>query len=99
MSEPNYKNIQDVFLNAARKDKVIVNIFLTSGVRLQGKVVSFDNFSLMFRRDTHNVLVYKHAIATIIPQGVLDMHDGSRPQSGKTEAISEVADSDNDGDS
>ncbi|MDR1031646.1 MAG: RNA chaperone Hfq [Holosporales bacterium] len=93
MSEPSFKNVQDVFLNAARKDKVIVNVFLASGIRLQGKVVSFDNFSLMLRRDTHNVLVYKHAIATIIPQGVLNMRDESQPQPGKAAATSEIADS------
>jgi host factor-I protein len=96
MSEHNFNNVQDVFLNAARKDKAIVNMFLTNGVRLQGTVTSFDNFSLMLRRDTHNVLVYKHAIATIIPQGALNLHDGSQPQPGKAVTISEIANSNDD---
>ena len=61
------QNVQDVFLNAIRKQKVAVTIFLVNGVKLQGIVTWFDNFSVLLRRDAHSQLVYKHAISTIMP--------------------------------
>jgi host factor-I protein len=60
-------NLQDVFLNALRKNKVPVTVFLVNGVKLQGQVTWFDNFSLLLRRDAFTQLVYKHAISTIMP--------------------------------
>ena len=62
-------NIQDVFLNTVRKKHVAVTVFLSSGVKLQGNVTAFDNFSIMLRRGTQLQLVYKHAVATIVPSG------------------------------
>ena len=66
---PNEKNqnVQDVFLNHIRKNKVPVTIFLVNGVKLQGIVTWFDNFSVLLRRDAHSQLVYKHAISTVVP--------------------------------
>jgi host factor-I protein len=61
------QNVQDVFLNAIRKQKIPVTIFLVNGVKLQGIVTWFDNFSVLLRRDAHSQLVYKHAISTIMP--------------------------------
>jgi host factor-I protein len=66
MAEKN-QNVQDVFLNAIRKQKIAVTIFLVNGVKLQGIVTWFDNFSVLLRRDAHSQLVYKHAISTIMP--------------------------------
>jgi host factor-I protein len=60
-------NLQDVFLNHIRKQKVPVTVFLVNGVKLQGVVTWFDNFSLLLRRDAFTQLVYKHAISTIMP--------------------------------
>jgi host factor-I protein len=60
-------NLQDVFLNHIRKHKVPVTVFLVNGVKLQGVVTWFDNFSLLLRRDAFTQLVYKHAISTIMP--------------------------------
>lgn len=60
-------NLQDTFLNTVRKDKSQVTLFLVNGVKLQGVVTWFDNFSLLLRRDAHAQLVYKHAISTIMP--------------------------------
>lgn len=74
MSEKN-QNVQDVFLNKIRKDKVTVTVFLVNGVKLQGVVTWFDNFSLLLRRDASVQLVYKHAISTIMPSGPLSLHD------------------------
>jgi host factor-I protein len=61
------KNVQDVFLNYIRKQKAPVTVFLVNGVKLQGIVTWFDNFSVLLRRDGHTQLVYKHAISTIMP--------------------------------
>ena len=74
MSEKS-QNVQDVFLNALRKQKVPVTIFLVNGVKLQGVVTWFDNFSMLLRRDASPQLVYKHAISTIMPGGPIKLHD------------------------
>ena len=71
-------NLQDHFLNAARRSKAPVTIFLVKGVKLQGVVTWFDQFSLLLRRDGNSQLVYKHSISTIMPQRSLD---GVRPPS------------------
>lgn len=77
MAEKSEKNpnIQDVFLNKIRKDKHTVTVFLVNGVKLQGVVTWFDNFSLLLRRETHVQLVYKHAISTIMPTGPLTLYE------------------------
>jgi host factor-I protein len=69
------QNVQDVFLNKIRKEKMSVTVFLVNGVKLQGIVTWFDNFSLLLRRDSQVQLVYKHAISTIMPGGPLNLHD------------------------
>ena len=62
------QNLQDAFLNHVRKQKVPVTIFLVNGVKLQGVITWFDQFSLLLRRDGAQQLVYKHSISTIMPQ-------------------------------
>ena len=64
---PKSGNLQDAFLNALRKDKAPVTMFLVKGVKLQGIITWFDNFSILLRRDGQSQLVYKHAISTIMP--------------------------------
>jgi host factor-I protein len=61
------ENLQDVFLNQARKQKTSVTIFLVNGVKLQGIITWFDNFCVLLRREGQIQLVYKHAISTIMP--------------------------------
>lgn len=61
------QNLQDAFLNFLRKNKIPVTMFLVKGVKLQGIVTWFDNFSILLRRDGQSQLVYKHAISTIMP--------------------------------
>ncbi len=61
------ENLQETFLNQIRKDKLSVTIFLINGVKLQGIITWFDNFSILLKRDTHIQLVYKHSISTIMP--------------------------------
>lgn len=65
-------NLQDAFLNLLRKDKTPVTMFLVKGVKLQGIVTWFDNFSILLRRDGQSQLVYKHAISTIMPGQPVD---------------------------
>ena len=60
-------NLQDVFLNNARKEKCDITVYLINGVPLKGKVLSFDNFTLMLEIDKKQNMIYKHAISTIVP--------------------------------
>lgn len=61
------QNLQDAFLNQVRKQKIPLTIFLVNGVKLNGIVSWFDNFSLLLKRDGIGQLVYKSAISTIMP--------------------------------
>ena len=65
-------NLQDAFLNHLRREKTPVTMFLVKGVKLQGIVTWFDNFSILLRRDGQAQLVYKHAISTIMPGQPID---------------------------
>jgi host factor-I protein len=65
-------NLQDVFLNSVRKSKTPVTMFLVKGVKLQGIITWFDNFSVLLRRDGQTQLIYKHAISTIMPSQAVD---------------------------
>jgi host factor-I protein len=69
-------NLQDVFLNTVRKTKTPVTMFLINGVKLQGVITWFDNFSVLLRRDGHSQLVYKHAISTVMPAMPLQLFEG-----------------------
>ncbi len=75
MSSEKTQNVQDVFLNYIRKQKSSVTVFLVNGVKLQGIVTWFDNFSILLRRDGHSQLVYKHAISTIMPSTPVQLFD------------------------
>ena len=66
------QNLQDQFLNHLRKNKTPVTMFLVKGVKLQGIVTWFDNFSILLRRDGQSQLVYKHAVSTIMPSVPID---------------------------
>src|SRR6476469_8495652 len=65
-------SLQDLFLNSLRRNKIPVTMFLVKGVKLQGIVTWFDNFSILLRRDGQSQLVYKHAISTIMPSQPVD---------------------------
>jgi host factor-I protein len=66
-------NLQDLFLNSLRKAKTPVTMFLVKGVKLQGIITWFDNFSVLLRRDGQSQLIYKHAISTVMPSNPLDL--------------------------
>lgn len=77
-------NLQDVFLNHLRREKMPVTMFLVKGVKLQGIVTWFDNFSILLRRDGQSQLVYKHAISTIMPGQPVDAEQfGGGPDGGR----------------
>ncbi|NBB51773.1 RNA chaperone Hfq [Rhizobium sp. CRIBSB] len=75
MSQDKRQNLQDTFLNAVRKTKTPLTIFLVNGVKLQGIVTWFDNFCVLLRRDGQSQLVYKHAISTIMPSGPVQLYE------------------------
>jgi host factor-I protein len=76
------QNLQDLFLNQLRKGKTPVTMFLVKGVKLQGIVTWFDNFSILLRRDGQSQLVYKHAISTIMPSQPLPVAQFVGPEEG-----------------
>lgn len=78
-----FQNVQDIFLNKIRKEKMSVTVFLINGVKLQGVVTWFDNFSMLLRRESHIQLVYKHAISTIMPGGPLNLNDDEDGEAAK----------------
>lgn len=65
-------NLQDTFLNQLRKEKVPVLMYLTNGVRLKGVIKGFDNFVILLKESTQQ-LIYKHAISTIQPEREIDL--------------------------
>ncbi|MEL6921305.1 MAG: RNA chaperone Hfq [Pseudomonadota bacterium] len=73
------QNLQDQFLNAVRKQKIPLTVFLVNGVKLTGVVTSFDSFCVLLRRDGSAQLVYKHAISTIMPSQPVQMFDAENP--------------------
>ena len=90
-------NLQDLFLNTIRKAKTPVTMFLVKGVKLQGIITWFDNFSVLLRRDGQVQLIYKHAISTIMPSNPLDLmpvaaafaDDGGNP-GAKPKALQDI---------
>ena len=86
------QNLQDQFLNLLRKNKTPVTMFLVKGVKLQGIVTWFDNFSILLRRDGQSQLVYKHAISTIMPSTPVDVRQFANGSDGakKTRVLQDV---------
>ena len=86
------QNLQDQFLNLLRKNKTPVTMFLVKGVKLQGIVTWFDNFSILLRRDGQSQLVYKHAISTIMPSTPIDARQFSNgaENAKKTRVLQDV---------
>ncbi len=60
------QSLQDPFLNALRRDRIPVSVFLVNGIKLQGTIESFDQFVVLLR-NTVSQMVYKHAISTVVP--------------------------------
>src|SRR6202008_4853880 len=62
------QNIQDCFLNNARRDKIVLTIYLMSGVKLSGRIKSFDKYSLVLETNNQEQLIFKHAVSTVVTQ-------------------------------
>lgn len=75
------QSLQDPFLNALRREKVPVSIYLVSGIKLQGHIESFDNFVILLKNSVSQ-MIYKHAISTIVPARNVDYGDGAFGEDG-----------------
>jgi host factor-I protein len=64
--EKQAQNIQEAFLNNARKDKTFLTIYLMSGVKLSGRIKSFDKYSVVLESNNQEQLIFKHAISTVV---------------------------------
>lgn len=83
MSSDKKQNLQDTFLNAVRKNKTSLTIFLVNGVKLQGTVTWFDNFCVLLRGDSRPPqLVYKHAISTVMPNEHVQLFEADEGTEG-----------------
>lgn len=78
------QNLQDVFLNTARRQHISVTLFLVNGVKLQGLITWFDNYSILLKRDGHIQLIYKHAVSTIMPATAIDLKEQLPDDTEKT---------------
>ncbi len=67
-------NLQDIFLNQMRKQHEPVTVFLVNGIKLQGIITWFDNYSMLLKRDGQIQLIYKHAVSTIMPVNTVDFN-------------------------
>ncbi|MEJ2593070.1 MAG: RNA chaperone Hfq [Candidatus Thiodiazotropha sp.] len=76
------QSLQDPFLNALRKERVPVSIFLVNGIKLQGQIESFDQFVVLLKNSVSQ-MVYKHAISTVVPaRNVRIQHANGQPEDG-----------------
>ena len=66
-------NLQDVFLNKARRENIGITVFLINGYQIKGVVKAFDNYTILLISQYEQQLIYKHAISTIIPVSQLDI--------------------------
>jgi len=85
----NSQNVQDAFLNNLRKDRINITIYLMGGVKLTGKIRSFDKFSVVLESGNLEQLIFKHAISTIsVPRGSFHhtRHEPSHQQASSTSA-------------
>lgn len=92
------QNIQDSFLNNARKEKGLVTIYLLSGVKLSGRIKSFDKYSLVLETNNQEQLIFKHAISTVVTtRAIQHVSHGSANHPGppQTAALAAVASGEN----
>lgn len=68
-------NLQDAFLNKARKDGIGITVFLVNGYQIRGQVKGFDNYTIVLESEDKQQLIYKHAISTIIPMKQIELND------------------------
>ncbi|MDH5217226.1 MAG: RNA chaperone Hfq [Gammaproteobacteria bacterium] len=81
--------LQDPFLNALRKERIPVSIYLVNGIKLQGQIESFDQFVVLLR-NTVSQMVYKHAISTVVPARNVKMPIGPISDEGTESTVGNV---------
>ena len=77
-------HLQDPYLNALRRERVPVAIYLVSGIKLQGQIESFDQFAVLLK-NTVTQMVYKHAISTVVPSRQINWHEESGNGNGHSD--------------
>lgn len=82
------QSLQDPFLNALRRERVPVSIYLVNGIKLQGQVESFDQFVILLK-NTVSQMVYKHAISTVVPARPFNVNANQAPARGGSDNSSE----------
>ena len=85
------QNIQDSFLNNARKEKGLVTIYLLSGVKLSGRIKSFDKYSLVLETSNQEQLIFKHAISTVVTTRAVQQPNASSHSTNHQSSITPVA--------
>jgi host factor-I protein len=94
--EKQAQNIQEAFLNNARKDKTFLTIYLMSGVKLSGRIKSFDKYSVILETNNQEQLIFKHAISTVVvSKPFYNAHSSAASASTHAAPGAPVADSDN----
>lgn len=87
------QSLQDPYLNALRRERIPVSIYLVNGIKLQGQIESFDQFVILLK-NTVNQMVYKHAISTVVPARSVSHHNNAQQQqqhSQQTESTAPAA--------
>jgi len=85
------QNIQDSFLNNARKDKIVLTIYLMSGVKLSGRIKSFDKYSLVLETNNQEQLIFKHAISTVVTLKTAHSYTGNSQGAAQSSAGAAMA--------
>ena len=85
------QSLQDPYLNALRRERIPVSIYLVNGIKLQGQIESFDQFVILLK-NTVNQMVYKHAISTVVPARSVSHHNnnGGHHAAQTSDAVAEV---------
>lgn len=84
------QSLQDPYLNALRRERIPVSIYLVNGIKLQGHIESFDQFVILLK-NTVSQMVYKHAISTVVPARAISHHNNSSQQQQNNASQAEVA--------
>ncbi|HDR1022625.1 TPA: RNA chaperone Hfq [Pasteurella multocida] len=85
------QSLQDPYLNALRRERIPVSIYLVNGIKLQGQIESFDQFVILLK-NTVNQMVYKHAISTVVPARSVSHHNNNSNQHHSQQAQEQQAD-------
>ncbi len=84
------QNIQDSFLNNARKEKIVLTIYLMSGVKLSGRIKSFDKYSLVLETNNQEQLIFKHAVSTVVTQKTAHSYGSSSQAAAQSSSAATV---------